>query len=236
MAKKTILAIIQQATAELNLPSPVIVLSNQDQNVQKLLSLTRAVCDDLLAEADWQTLQTRYSFTTVSGQESYLMPGDLGRFISGSFFDANNRWPMQGPKTPIEWEWIKVSSFGGGPFAKFRVYNDKFFVSPLPGVTPYTFNFEYISSYYVRNGANVAIADFIADDNICQFDHRLLVYGMKLKWRESLGLDTTAVLSDYKRALEFAKGADMPTPKLNLLGSTGFRVLSAANLPDGSWS
>lgn len=235
MAQKSLITIIQSAMAELNLPRPTIAVSSTDQNVIKMVALLRAVCDDLLAEYDWQVLQTRYSFSTT-GVESYTLPADKGRFISGTFFDANNRWPMKGPRTAIEWEWIKASNWNGGPFTSMRVYGDKLYITPVPTDT-FTFNFEYLSSNYVNDGSSgVSKSEFTQDSDICVFDHRVVIYGLKLKWRESIGQDTSSALSDYQRALEFAKGSDQPAQKINLLGSTGYHMIGTSNIPDGSWS
>ena len=237
MAQKTILAILQSVAAELNLPQPTNIVSNQDQNVKKLLALTSAVCDDLLAEFDWQVLHTRYNFSTTPDVEAYDFPADRGRFISGTFFDANNQWPMAGSKTPTQWEWSKASTFNGSPFSEFRVYGDKFYVSPIPDATTKTFNFEYVSNAYVLDGSTgVAKPNFTQDSDICRFDHRVVIYGVKLKFRESISQDTTSALADYNRALEFAKGSDQPAQTLNLLGAAGFQFLSTSNYPDGSWT
>jgi hypothetical protein len=236
MAQKTLFQIITQAAAELNLPQPVNVIASQDQNVQKLLYLCRAVADDLLAEHDWQVLQTRYSFTTTAGVDTYAFPTDYERWISGAFFDVNNRWPMQGPKTAIEWEWLKASGSVSPPFTQYRIFGDKIVVAPVPGTSTYTFNAEYVSNAYCRSGAGVRKSDFTADDDTCLFDHRVMVYGVKLKMRESIAQDTTSALSDYKRALEQAKGSDAPARNLNLLNSSEFRQIGIDNVPDGSWS
>lgn len=237
MAQKSLIAIVQTVAAELNLPQPTQIVSSQDQNIQKMLALARAVSDDLLAEFDWQNLQTRYSFSTTNGVESYAFPTDIERFIGGTFFDANNRYPMWGPKTPAEWEYLKASSFVGTPFTQFRVYGDKFYISPVPGTSTFTFNFEYISKNYVLdNSSGLTKPDYTVDSDICRFDHRVMVYGIKLKWKESIGQDTGSNLTDYKRALEAAKGTDQPATTINLLGSAGFRPLSTANYTDGSWS
>ena len=114
-----------------------------------MLALARAVCDDLLNEFDWQQLQTRYSFTTSAGVDSYALPTDIERFMNGTFFDQTNRWPLRGPKTASEWEWLKAGLTSGAPFQRFRIYNNKFWVTPAPGTSPLTFAFEYISNNYV---------------------------------------------------------------------------------------
>jgi len=236
MAQKTLIAIAQQVATELNIPQPSAVYTSQDQNMLKILGFTRAVCDDLLAEFDWQVLKSRYSFSTVSGQEAYTFPTDIKRFLSGTFYDANNRWQMAGPKTPTEWEWLKAGNFTSGPYTQFAVFGNTVKLFPLPGSTTYTFNFEYLSAYYVKDGnSGLPKADFTQDADICIFDHRLVIYGIKLKFKASIAQDTTTALADYTRALEFAKGQDEPSPKLNLLGATGFRMLSNANIPDVNW-
>lgn len=235
MAQKSLLSIITQVAAEFNFPAPTTVVSSQDQNIQKLLNLGRAVCDDLLAERDWQLLQKRYTFTTVNGQETYPFPSDYERWISGTFFDANNRWAMSGPKTPIEWEALKTNQMAS-PYTQYRVFGDTIALYPVPGASAYTFNMEYVSNYYVRSASGTLKPDFTVDDDICLFDHRVVVYGIKLKMRESTGSDTTAALSDYRRALEQAKGSDTPARKLNLLGGNDWRFISNANIPEGNWS
>lgn len=235
MAQKTLLQLIQTVAAELNLPVPQGAISATDQNVLKLLALTRATCDDLLAEYDWQQLQTRYTFTTTAGVDSYALPADMERFINGTFFDQNNRWPLRGPKTPSEWEWLKVGLSNGAPFQRFRIYGNLFYVFPTPGATPYTFVFEYIANSYVRDAIGRKM-DFTQDSDICLFDHRLVIYGVKLKWKASISQDTTEALADYVRALNFSKGSDSPAPRLSLAPMSAYPVISNANYPDGSWA
>lgn len=233
MAQKTLISIIQMVTSELGFPSPTTVVSSTDTNVQKLLSLVRATCDDLLREYDWQVLQTRYSFTTTSGVEAYPFPSDEERFISGTFFDQNNRWPMAGPLTAIEWEQIKVSNLSASPFARYRVFGGMVHLAPTPGTTPYTFVYEYISNSFYTSNAGVPQSDLLQDSDIIRFDHRCVIYGVKLKWMASVGMDTTVSLVDYARALEYAKGADSPTRRLNIAGGgSGVQLLSTANIPD----
>lgn len=237
MAQKSILSILQTAASELSIPVPVTVVSSQDTNHTKLKAFLIAVCDDLLAEYDWQELITRYQFTTVAGQDSYSLPSDLFKFIDGTFFDKNNRWPLNGPKTATEWEFLNNVSYLTGPFTRFRVFGNQFKVLPVPSTTPYTFVFEYFSSNYAKDGSTgVMKAEFTQDSDICVFDHRLVVYGIKAKWLASLGQDDSAALSEYTRALEAAKGRNTPAKRLSLVGCDGARLLSTANLPEGNWS
>lgn len=233
---KTVIQLISQVAAELNLPVPTTVVTSQDQNVKKLFAFLVAVCDDLLAEHSWQDFQFRHTVTTANGVEDYDFPTDIHRFISGTFFDEGNRWPWQGPLTPGQWEWLKTGYGIVGPYERFRIWQDKISFLPVPtGVT--TFVCEYISNTYAQDGSTgLRKSEFTQDSDICLFDHRMVVYGIKLKFLASISQDTTAALVDYNRALEFAKSQDTPGPRLSLNGYQSWgRLIDNANLADGSW-
>jgi len=234
--QKSVLQIVQAVAAEFNLPQPSVVVSNQEASVQQLLSFVRSVCEDLLEEFDWQVLQSRYTFTTSDGVDEYAFPSDIQRFSNGTFFDQTNRWPLRGPLTPSQWEWLLTTNVVSGPFERFRVVKDKLFLYPVPGTTPYNFVFEYVSNSYVRDASlGTPKSDFTQDADVIVFDHRVVIYGVKLKWMTAKGLDSSAALSDYVRALEFAKGSDSPAPTLSLIGGTGIPLLSTANIADGGF-
>lgn len=233
--QKTILSLVQTITSELTLSPTNTVLSSQDETILKLLSLVRATCDDLLAERTWQVLQARYSFTTSAGIDNYALPADAQELVAGTFTDGQNQWLMCGPLTPVQWSQLLTTGSAASPFSRFRVYADRFYVLPVPDATPHTFTYEYISRNYVRDGATqLPKPDFTQDSDICVFDHRVVIYGTKLKWLASTGEDTTAALVDYTRALEFAKGRDIAVPTLSLLGGSNYRS-PIANLPEGNW-
>jgi len=236
LAQKPLISIIRTVSSEFNLPQPPKVIGSTDPNVLKLLAFAQAVNDDLLAEYDWQVLQTRHTFTTVNGTSEYAFPTDIKRWINGTFFDTTNRWELRGPMTPRQWEWLLAWNTSSGPFERMRVYGDKIHLYPTP-TAAYTMVGEYISNYPVLNGAtHVPQADYTADDDVCRFDHRVVVYGIKLKWLASIAQDTTAALADYSRALEFAKGSDAPAARISLLPGNGrFPLISNANLPEGNW-
>lgn len=233
MAQRTLITLTKAVCTELNLPQPSAVISSTDQNVLKLLGFVRATCDDMVSEHDWQVLQKRYTFTTTNGDDTYAFPTDLERFISGTFYDTTTRWPMNGSLPPGQWEYIKSMSLASSPFKRFRVFGDQITLDPVPGATPVTCALEYISSSYVRDGTTqLTKADFEADSDICLFDHRLIIYGTKLKFLASISQDTTAALIEFQRALDYAKGTDSPAPRLSLLGGRVVPLLSTANLPE----
>jgi len=60
----TMLQLVQQVTAELNLAVPSSVAGNPSQDVQQVLALMNGQGYDLIKEFDWQALQVQYRFYT----------------------------------------------------------------------------------------------------------------------------------------------------------------------------
>ena len=60
----TMLQMVQQVSAELNLPIPTYVAGNPDTNVQQILALMNGAGYELLKEYDWQMLEKEYRFYT----------------------------------------------------------------------------------------------------------------------------------------------------------------------------
>ena len=61
---QTMLQLVQQVTAELNLSVPTYVAGNTNQDVQQVLALMNASGYELVKEYDWQALQLEYRFYT----------------------------------------------------------------------------------------------------------------------------------------------------------------------------
>ena len=62
----TMLELVQQVTAELNLAIPTYVAGNTSQDVQQILALMNRAGYDLVKEHDWQALELEYRFYTTA--------------------------------------------------------------------------------------------------------------------------------------------------------------------------
>ena len=62
----TMLQLVQQVTAELNLAIPTYVQGNTSQDVQQILALMNRAGYDLVKEHDWQALELEYRFYTTA--------------------------------------------------------------------------------------------------------------------------------------------------------------------------
>ena len=100
---QTMLQLVQQTTAELNLAVPTYVAGNQSQDVQQVLALMNGAGYELLKEYDWQALQVQYRFytqsltanaTTVNG--SYNLTFEVGTDLSA----VDSQWQLSGYNIP----------------------------------------------------------------------------------------------------------------------------------------
>lgn len=96
---QTMLQLVQQVTAELNLAVPSYVVGNPSQDVQQVLALMNGQGYDLIKEYDWQALQVQYRFytqaittnaTTVNGSTTLIVDG--GTDISA----VDSQWQITG--------------------------------------------------------------------------------------------------------------------------------------------
>ena len=96
---QTMLQLVQQTAAELNLAVPSYVIGNTSQDVQQILALMNGSGYDLVKEHDWQALQVQYRFytqaincnaTAVNG--SLLLTVDAGVDLTG----VDSQWQITG--------------------------------------------------------------------------------------------------------------------------------------------
>ena len=100
---QTMLQLVQQTAAELNLSIPSFVIGNPSQDVQQILALMNGSGYDLIKEYDWQALQVQYRFytqsltanaTTIDG--SFNLTFEAGTDLSA----VDSQWQLTGYNIP----------------------------------------------------------------------------------------------------------------------------------------
>ena len=100
---QTMLTLVQQVSAELNLAVPTYVAGNPSQDTQQILALMNGAGYDLLKEHDWQALQVQDRFytqsltanaTTVNGSSTLTF--EVGTDLS----NVTSQWQLSGYNIP----------------------------------------------------------------------------------------------------------------------------------------
>lgn len=167
-------------------------------------------------------------------QFQYDLPSDWQSQIPQTEWDRTNRWPLQGPQSPQDWQSFKSGIVYAGPRERFRILGNTITLNPPPS-NGLLFAFEYISTGWVESAAGVAQTKFLADTDTCIFNDSLMVTGLKGAWKAAKGLDASFDLAEFRGLMETLKAQDKSAPILTMGGYSNSVLLTTNNLPDGNW-
>jgi hypothetical protein len=237
MALTPILQIVQTAASEVGLPSPSAVFGNAyDLTALQLGSLYNTTGEMLVKRRIWRQLFREYSFTTVAGQGSYPLPDDFARPISQTEWDRTNMWPMIGPETPQQWQWLKSGILSTGPRERFRMVGNTIEIWPVPASSALQLSYYYVSKWWAQTASGQPIPKATRDDDCCIFDDRLMISGIKLRFFQAKGFDTASFAADFQANLDDALSQDSGSPILSLARDPQFPLITIYNIPDGNWN
>ena len=168
------------------------------------------------------------------GQVMYTLPAGFDRITDRTQYDKSKRWEMLGPETPQQWQWLKSSYISTGPRIRWRIMGQLFQIWPLTSTNEYL-SFEYISGNWVQSSSGAGQTQFLQDTDTCIFPDRLIVLGLKKKYFEVKGFDTTAFQRDYDMQLNIAKANDAGSPTLSLAPRTANVLIGWENIPDANY-
>lgn len=199
---------------------------NQDTYVQSVDSSTQiTLSQNALADGTFE-----FNF----GQTKYPMPTDYDRQINRTHYDKSKRWEMLGPETAQQWQFLKSSYISTGPRVRYRIMGGYFQTWPILTTDEYL-GYEYVSNAWASSATGTPQASLIADGDTCIFPDRLMVLGLKRKYFEIKGFDTTAFERDYQMELNIAKANDAGAPNLSLAPNTASILIGFENIPDSGY-
>lgn len=170
-------------------------------------------------------------------QTRYVMPADYDRLVDKTDWDKSQHWEMLGPETAQQWQWLKSGFIATGPRARYRRLGGFFQIWPPLGANR-LLGFEYISKNWVFSAADVVAGSppskpaFSVDTDTCIYPDRLMVLGLKLKYFEAKGFDTTALFRDYTTQKTIAWANDKGSATLSMAPRLSQVLLTQQNIPD----
>lgn len=237
MGFDTVVNIVNDAAVELGLLNRQRTLvdpyASSDANIGQLVQLVKSVGRDLRRLKQWTFLQKPYTFLTVSGTQVYALPADFGMMIDQTGWSRTSRYPLTGPASPQEWQYLEAQTSGLALGVVFRPLQGQLELFNPPDAA--TIAFEYVSTYWVKplgQSSPTTDAPSAKSDTLC-FDAQLFMRALKLAWLRQKGLDYSTAQDDYERTLEGAMADDtVAAPVLGLNSRSGVRLIDNCNLPD----
>jgi hypothetical protein len=233
----TVLNVVNDAAVELGFAAVTDPFASTDPVFIQLLRLLKSAGRELVREHRWSQLQKEGTITTVASQQSYALPADFISMVPQTGWHRTYEWPWR--ETDGEaWQYLQATDMASvvGIYARFWL--DKVYLYPTPTADGETLAYEYRSRYWVvPTGETSPTADEpTSKTDALSFDPLLLVSALKLKWKESNGFDTAAVLADRQRAMSQCAADLAPKPILTLgRASPLVRFLDHRNVPDSDF-
>ena len=250
MTPQSVLWVVQQAMIEMGLTKPPQVVTSPDITVQQMLALLNRAGSDMVIGYPWEQLTKEYLFNTgnctvvTEGGVSIMvqpLPSDWSYFLDQTQWDRTNHWPLLGPKTAQEWQWLKGGLLSSGPRIRYRVVggNLELFPGAFPPAQPYSdIAMEYVADTWLESSTqqNTFYSQAQADEDLVLFDPWVISAYLKLKYWEAKGLDTTAYSKDFVAVWEARIGKNKGAPVLTLAPRARSMLIGINNIPDGSWN
>lgn len=229
----TLLSVVQDASAELNLNVPTSVIGSTDTLVVQMLALVKRDVTDLLYRFDWQALTIETSFSTAATQVQTTLPTDFLRMVNETMNNRTQHWRVLGPLTPQEWQ--RRLSLGAqvGVVNSFRIYGNTIYFYPVPPAGNDVY-YEYITNKAIAANDGSFKATLTADTDTFRIDENIVTLGTKWRFLKAKGLDYSEEFRSYEAALESVFGADGARGPVDMTGTVIDWTIPA--LPDGSWN
>ena len=194
--------------------------------------------DVYVVSVDSATQVTLNQAATATGSQTlnfcktkYSNPADFDRQIDRTQWDKTRHWEMLGPESAQQWQWLKSGFIATGPRLRFRRMGGFFQIWPPIASAEYL-GWEYVSNAWAQDTTGAGKSSFTVDTDTCIFPDRLMVLGLKLKYFEVKGFDTTALSRDYQDELSIAMANDMGSETLSFAPQLSQQLIGVANLPD----
>lgn len=241
---QTVLWVVQQAMIEMGLPKPPEAVSSQDTTVQQMVALLSRAGNEMVIGYPWEQLTKEFVFnmsaaTIAADGKTYSidLPSDWSYFLDQTQWDRTNHWPLLGPKTAQEWQWLKSGILSSGPRIRYRVVAGKLELFPSDS-TQSSIAMEYVANTWLKDSSTAGKFYSLphADEDVVLFDEWVISAYLKLKYWEAKGLDTTAYSNDFVRVWEARIGKNKGGPILTLAPRPRQMLIGVNNIPDGSWN
>lgn len=164
----------------------------------------------------------------------YALPSDYEALVPRTQWDKSKHWEMLGPEDAQQWEWLLSGFISTGPRVRWRLFGSYFQIWPGFSNAEYL-GFEYRSNGWANAASGTVKTSFTVDTDTTIYPDRLIVLGIKLKYFEAKGFDTTALWRDYSTELEAAIALDMSSANLSFAPRPGSVLLTYDNLPDSGY-
>jgi len=233
----TLLTIVNDAQAVLNLPVTTTIYTNPGETQKQLLRLANMGGRALARRYAWQALTTEQTFTTTATEEqtdaTADLPADLGWIVDETIWNRTTTRRVTGPLSSADWQAQKAL---GAVLAdsQYRIRGNSIWMQPAPSASQ-TCVYEYVSKYWCEKSDGTDQEKWLADTDVARIDEYLLTLDLIWRFKAAKGLDFTMDKSEFEEQVSAAIGRDGTRKRVSVAGR-GVRRIGTGYVPEGSWS
>jgi hypothetical protein len=211
-------------------------MASTDSQIIQLRALLQEVLEDLVV-MDWTVLMKESTFSTVAGEVqgslASLAPFGFRSIVRDTIYNRTLRLPVYGPLAASKWQARKALPTTG-PFYMYRIREGNVYFSPTPGAGNLC-AFEYFSTFAVVPDGGLPTDTLTADTDTFLLDSKLLLAGLRWKWKCEKGLDYAEDFARFQGLVQSILGQDgtKPTLSLDMDGTGG--IMPGIFVSPGSW-
>src|SRR5262245_57801357 len=110
----TALELAQTAASEMGLAQPSSIYGSTNLLDTQLGALLNTTGEMLVKRRVWRKLFRAHTINAEEGKAEYPLPPDFARPIMQTEWDTINHWPLIGPETSQQWQWLKSGILSTG--------------------------------------------------------------------------------------------------------------------------
>lgn len=227
--------IISAALQELGLGAVNLADTTNNEMAYQMLGTLNALGDEILRVNDWQNLEKIMTFEGDGVTSSFSLPVDFGRQVNQTEWSVSNRRPLI-QTSPQTWSWCQYGIVSTGIFYRYRILDGEYAIFPIPASNE-EFALYYITKNWVYDPVNLVYKDKVTlSTDVPQFDRRIMITGLKVKFWAQKGFETTQLVQEFDYMVKSEKGQNAGAPILQLSRGGGSYLVGWGNITDGNWN
>jgi hypothetical protein len=234
----SVLSMIQDASNQVGIPEPTVVVGSADQQVKQLLAIASQE-GRLLAHRNprgWNKLQKEATHSALAAQDQGAMTSisgsDFDFIINDTIWNRTTQDRLNGPLSPQLWQTNQAISVTS-PYPDFRIRGGNLILNTSPTVND-SLAWEYVSKNWCQSSGGTAKAAWTVDTDTGLLDEDLMVLGVIWRWLHRNGLDYEEDFNTYEREVSSAISRDGGKIR-HSLDPPNISMSPRAQFSDGSW-
>ncbi len=231
--------LIDKTSKRLGLGAVTTVIGSTNEDVILLLELANEEGEELANRYQWSRMLRKNSWTmTVAADQGLLnstvvTDGDFDYVINNTMWDETTDIPIYGalPTHTYAAETVLTST---GPYIEYKIYGGRLYFYPAPS-TANTASFWYKSTWWCEDSGGNGQDAWSADTDVGRLDERLMIQGLRWRYKKTKGLDYQEDFVTYERRVADAIGRDGGKSLLRM-NPGSFQRRPGVLLPKGSWN